>query len=167
MREPGEPESSPPGLIESLVTLVETPGLHEPIIPGGTHGLSLCGSRSLFSDSGDMGSLCAGQDGGPSFSSPVFLVYLFLPLARSCQGHHMGLEPSDPQRELHDRPHRATPVAPCSQHCSVVCSSEYSAATERCDFVVCLPTKVRLCLNLSSRCPQVPVLVGAQEISVE
>lgn len=41
MQEPGEPGSSAPGLTESLVTLGKTPGLHEPIIPGGTRGLSV------------------------------------------------------------------------------------------------------------------------------
>lgn len=88
--EPGEPGSSPPGLIESLVTLGKSPGLHEPVIPGGTPGLYSCGSGSLFSDSGDMWGFCAGQAGGASFSSPVPLGHLLLPLAGPWQGYHLG-----------------------------------------------------------------------------
>ena len=98
--EPGEePRSSPPSLAESLVTLGKSPGLHEPIIPGGIY---VCGSGSLFSDSEDasvQGRMVEPAEPATaleSFGSPVPPALLLLPTALLCQGHHTGFS----QREL-------------------------------------------------------------------
>lgn len=162
------------------MTLGKFPGLHEPVIPGGTHGLSVCGSGSLFSDSGDMWGLCAGQDGGASRTChccPVPLAHLPLPLARPLRGPHQGhpcaWSPLSPQTEVHGWLLGALKLPPllfpCSQHCSVLCSSESSAATKWCDLTVCPPVKARPCLNLSLWYVQHSAwhLVGIQEICVE
>lgn len=123
--ERGEPGSNPPrSAWASCLTC-------EPIIPGGTHRLPVCGCGSLFSDSEDSRASAQGRMVRASGTCrlllwlqlpPRCLAHLFLPPAIPCRGRHTGslwawspfpaegVELASLLSEL------STPDAPCACH---------------------------------------------------